>query len=404
MNVFFITLFLLQSALPLPPRAAMENPAAVSKIPPKLQKDYDKLWARFIAGKTDSQLVKDLDNLIKKQKMFDPAVTLQAYLELYKGNDAAAAQKFQQAFSLNPANRIAIYYLAELAYAHQDYAQANRYYSLLLSADSSRTDVEPKRQKALLLATEELLRSAAVAEKDNRLNDAEQLYKQALTIVPNDPTLHLRLADLLAKENKPDEAAAQRKIVEELSPRRSPETARNNPAPERDALEDLGRWGRDINVFREIQNSPTVTRERVAALLVRYFPQVTERVQTPQIVTDIENSWARSEIQTVVDLGLMDTLPNHTFDPMAPVTRGDFATALARLIRVLGMSPVDGAPIPTPDVASTNTQYADIQLVVGRGLMMLQDSGEFGIFDNVSGQDAVRAAERLLRTFQQAQR
>jgi tetratricopeptide (TPR) repeat protein len=403
MNAFFIALLLLQSTLPLPPRAAIENPAAVSKMPPKIQKDYDKLWARFLAGKADPQLAKDLDSLIKKQKSFDPAVTMQAYLELYKGNDAAASQKFQQALTLNPANRIAIYYLAELAYAHQDYSQANQFYSQLLATDSSRTDVEPKRQKALLLATEGLLRAAVVAEQDNRLSDAERLYKQSLTIVPNDPTLHLRLADLLAKENKSDEAAAQRKIAEEFSPRRG-EAARNTEDPKRDDLEDLGRWGRDIGVFKEIQNSPTITRERVAVILVRYFPQVTERPQIPQIVTDIEASSARSEIQTVVDLGVMDTLPNHTFDPSTPVTRGDFATALARLIQVLGLPTTDIPQIPMSDVASTNTQYADIQLVLGRGLMTLQDSGAFGISDNISGQDAIRAAERLLRTFQQAQR
>jgi tetratricopeptide (TPR) repeat protein len=403
MNTLFMALLLLQSALLLPLRAALENPAVVSKVPPKIQKDYDKLWSQFIVAKADLVLIKELDNLIKKEKSFDPALTLQAYIELYRGNDAGAAEKFQQAYSLNPANRIALYYLAELAYAHQDYSQANRYYSLLLSLDSNRTDLEPKRQRALLLATDQLLRSAALAEKDNRLSDAERLYKQALTILPNDPTLHLRLADLLVKENKLDEAAGQRKTSEELSPRRT-ETVRNNSEPKSDDLDDLGRWGSDIGVFREIQTAPSVNRERVAAIIVRYFPQVTERPRTPQIVTDIETSWARSEIQTVVDLGLMDTFANHTFDPTALVSRGDFASALARLIQVLGLPPVTNTPIPTPDVAPTNTQYPDVQDVLGRGLMTPQDSTEFGVSDNVSGKDAVRAAERLLRSFQQAQR
>src|ERR1051326_512880 len=403
MNTLLISLVLLQSALLLPPRTALENPAASSQLPPKIQKNYDKLWSQFVAAKSDSQLTRDLDNFVKKQKSVDPAVTLQAYMELYKGNDAGAAQKFLQAFSLNPSNRIALYYSAELAYAHQDYWQANRFYSLLLSVDSNRTDVEPKRQRALLLATDQLLRSAELAEKDNRLSDAEQMYRQALTILPNDPTLHLRLADLLVKENKLDEAAGQRKTSEELRPRHS-EIVRNNPEPKGEDLDDLGRWGNEIGVFREIQASPSVTRERVATIIVRYFPQVTERPQTPQIVTDIETSSARSEIQTVVDLGLIDTFANHTFDPLALVSRGDFATVLARLIQVLGLPPVNSAPIPTPDVAETNTQYSDIQLVLGRGLMMLQDSGEFRASDNVSGQDAIRAAERLLRSFQQAQR
>jgi tetratricopeptide (TPR) repeat protein len=403
MNTLLIALLLLQSSLLLPPRTALENPAAVSKVPPKIQKDYDKLWSQFVTANADSQLTKGLENLIKKNKTFDPAVTLQAYLELYKGNDAAAAQKFQQALSLNPANRIAVFYLAELAYAHQNYSQATRFYSLLLSVDSSRTDLEPKAQKALLLGTDELLRSAALAEKENRLSDAELLYKQALTIVPTDPTLHLRLADLLVKENKADEAAGQRKIAEELLPRRT-EIVRNNPQPKGDDLDDLGRWGNDIGVFREIQNAPRVTREKVAAIIVRYFPQVMERPQTPQIVTDVDTSWARSEIQTVVDLGLMDTFANHTFDPSAPVTRGDFATALARLIQVLGLPPITTPPISAPDVAPTNTQYSDVQQVLGRGLMALQDSGGFGLSDELSGQDAIRAAERLLRSFQQAQR
>ncbi len=403
MNTVLIALLLLQSSLLLPPRSAMENPASISKIPPNIRKDYDKQWMRFVAGKSDAQVMKDLDKLIKKQKSFDPAVIVQAYIELYKGRDAAAAQKFQQALAFNSANRIAIYYLAELAYARSDYAEANRFYSLLVSIDGSRPDVETKRQKALLLATEELLRSAAFAEENNRLSEAEQLYRHALTIVPQDPTLHLRLASLLAKENKSDEAAAERKTAEELSPRRSA-VVRNNPPPRRDDLEDLGRWGNDIGILRQIQTAQSITREQAAAIIVRYFPQIAKRPQAPQIVVDIDTSWARSEIQTVICAGLLSTFPNHTFDPSAPIIRGDFAIALARLSRILGLPSVNAAPIPTPDVAPTNAQYSDVQLVLAHGLMSLQDSGLFGVFDTLSGQDAVRSADQLVHSFQQAQR
>src|SRR2546427_7715544 len=132
MTTLFITLLLMQSSLLLPPRAAIENPAAVSQIPAKLRKDFDKLWSRFLTAKADTQLTKDLDNLVKKQKTFDSALTIEGYIELYRGNDSAAALKFQQALALNSSNRIAAYYLAELAYAHEDYAQANALYSRLL--------------------------------------------------------------------------------------------------------------------------------------------------------------------------------------------------------------------------------------------------------------------------------
>jgi tetratricopeptide (TPR) repeat protein len=402
MNTFLIALLLMQSSLLMPPRSAIENPAVVSAVPAKLRKDYDKLWNRFLAGTGDMQLTRDLDNLIRKQKNFDPAVTIEGYIELYKGNDAAATQKFQQALAMNSNNRIALYYLGELAYTRQDYVHANTFYSMLLSLDKNRTDIEPKRLKALLLATDSLLRSAARAEAENRLSEAEEFYKQTLAMAPREPAVHTRLADLLAKENKIEEAAAERKAAEELTPRRGTST-RNNAEPKPDDLEDLGRWGNDIGMFRAIRNAQSVTREQVAAVIVKYFPQVLERQQTPQIVTDIESSWARTEIQTVVDVGLMDVLANHTFEPSTPTTRGVFAAALARLIGLLGLPASSAPPTPTPDVVPTNAQYADIQLVLGYGLMRLQDSGQFDVSGTLSGAEAVRAAEQLLRTFQQAQ-
>jgi len=403
MNTFLIALLLVQSSLLLPPRAAVENPATVSQIPPKLQKDYNKLWLRFVTGKADTQLAKDLDNLIKKQKDFDPALTLEGYLELYRGNDAAASQKFQQALTANSRNSIALYYLAELAYTHRDYVHANTFYSMLLAMDGKRTDIAPKREKAMLLATEDLLRSAARAEGENRLSEAEEFYKQALAMAPKEPVVHMRLADLLARENKLDEAAAERKAADDLAPRRrATASARGNAEPKADDLEDLGRWGSEIGMLREIRNTQYVTREQVAAIIVRYFPQISERRQNPQIVTDIDSSWARAEIRTVIAAGLLDVLPNHTFEPAASVTRGEFAATLGRLVRVLSLSPPKALPDSTPDVAPTNPVYADVQLVLGYALMSLRDSGEFDVSENVSGGEAVRSADRLLQLFQQA--
>ena len=172
-----ITLLLLQSLL-LPPRSAMQNPALVSAVPQKVKKDYDKQWTRFLAGKEDAKLIKDLDGLLKKQKDFLPALTIKAYLDLQKRDDAAAASKFQQILAVDPNHTIALYYLGELAFASQNYAAANDFYSRLLTTDQTRTDVEAKQQKALLLATDTLLRDALQSEQDNRLSDAEQGYRR----------------------------------------------------------------------------------------------------------------------------------------------------------------------------------------------------------------------------------
>ena len=75
---------------------------------------------------------------------------------------------------------------------------------------------------------------------------------------------------------------------------------------------------------------------------------------------------------------------------------------MARLIRLLGLAANDVPPLSAPDVAPSNALYRDIQLAVGYSLMALQDSGSFSVSGQVSGQEAVNSAERLLRSFQQA--
>jgi tetratricopeptide (TPR) repeat protein len=386
----------------------MENPSAVAQVPPKLAKDYAKFWTRFLAANDDPKLEKDLDNLLKKQKMFDPALVIEGYIRLYARDDAAARQKFSQALAINSKNRIALYYLAEIAYAHQEYAAASTLYDQLLSMDSTHADIATKRQRALLLATDEVLRSGARAEGENRLADAEQAYRQVLKALPNDASLHQRLADLLTRENKLSDAQKERQIAEELSPRRVnvPKPAGSGVAAntETDTLDDLGRWGGDLNRFHEIRNETSLTREQLAVLLVRYFPQLTELRQTRQIVTDIQNSWASSEIQIILGLGLIDAFPNHTFEPAARVDRGTLARTMARVMRLLRVSQATSASIPAPDLQPADALYPEAQLVLGSGVMMVQDSGQFNVSGPVSGREAVNTAERLLRVFQQAPR
>jgi Tfp pilus assembly protein PilF len=404
MKLFLLSLTLqlaLQSLSLLPPRSAMENPISVSPIPQKLRKDYDKIWNRFLSGKEDAKLTKDLEKLLQKQKM-DQLWTIQGYLALYHADDDAARQKFTQALTLNPKNRIAMSYLAEFAFDKGEYARAATLYSELRAIGASQPELETKRQKAFLLATDNLLRAAVRAEGEGKFAEAEDYYRQALRVAPNDPLLQTRLADLLIRANKKEDADAARKAAEAVSPRT--DKVESAEAAKRDDLEDLGRWGSEIGVFEQIRDAEALTREQVALLIVRYFPQVTELRQTLHIVTDIQDSNAKVEIQNVLNVGLMDAYPTHDFRPDAPITRGDFARALARLSRLIGMPASAASSVGAPDVASTNTLYPDLQLVLGSGLLTLQDSGSFEVAGRVTGRQAVRSVDQLLRSFQQAQR
>src|SRR6185295_13136065 len=122
--------------------------------------------------------------------------------------------------------------------------------------------------------------------------------------------------------------------------------------------------GQAIQRFREIAAASVLTREQTAALIVRYFPQVADFRRTSQIVTDIQDSWALPEIQIVVGIGLLDSRPNHSFEPSAPITRGELAHAFARLNRMLVTSASSGPPIPTADIGPNSALYRDVQLIL----------------------------------------
>jgi len=392
MNLVLIAI-LLQSLL-LPARNAIENPAAVSEVPAKLKKDYDKLWVRFTQGNDDAKLVKDLDNLLKKQKDLAAALIIEAYIDLYQNNETSAGRKFEQVLAGNPGNRIALYYLAEFAFARNDYARASDLYSRLLAVDKTHPEVEAKRQKALLLAVESELqgeaRLAEAAAKEKKWDEALKHYRRELELVGRNSEIEKNEAEALMSLGRTDEA---REVLDRL--RKSGRVDENLEAQVKE-LEDLGRWGNDIESFRTIKGAESVSREQLAAILVRYFPQITELRQSPQILTDIQDSPASAEIQTIIGLGLMDTLPNHTFQPSSEITRAEFARTLARLVRLLRVAPAEAPPVPVSDVAPSNALHEEIQLVLGHGLMTLDDAGNFRLDGSVSGEETVRAVERLL--------
>jgi tetratricopeptide (TPR) repeat protein len=436
MNSVLVILLLLQS-FSTPPRGLLENPAVATPIPKNIQKDYDKLWLKFLASssaKDDTKVASDTAKLLKKNKDFPPLLLIQAYLSFYGTQPAAAEAQFAEVLLKDPANRIALFYLSEMAYSRSDFASASDLYARLFAVDTTHPELEPKRQRALLLAADSLLRAAIQAEQSGRLAETEQLYRQAIQRAPQSAELHGLLGGVLAKEMKWGEALAefqrqielsgpgapndetQRQMVEALTQLGRIDEARaladrRGGAGPRDIdqersdkeLEDLGRWGTEIARFRVIESSETIAREQLAVLLVRYFPQIAELPRTPQIMTDIQDSWAEPEIQTVVALGILDPLPNHTFQPSRVVTRGEFAVTMARLTRILGGKPGDAAPIPTPDLASSGALYQDVQLVLGYGMLSLDSTGKFGIDEPVTGKEAVNAEVQLTKIAQSFQ-
>jgi len=357
---------------------------------------------------------------------------MQAYLSFYGSQPATVEQQFGAVLSHDPGNRIALYYLAEMSFSRNDFPRAADIYDRLLAVDHTHPEVEPKHQRALLLAADNLLRNASQAEESGRLADTEEIYRQALLRAPQAASLHGLLGGVLAREGKWPEALSEfqrqielegpgtdsrRHVVEALTNLGRIEEARAlsdrfDGAGPREAdpqrgdreLEDLGRWGTDIARFRVIVSSSTITREQFAALMVRYFPQMLELPRTPQVVTDIDGAWAFPEIQTVVALGILDPMANHTFQPSRIVTRGEFALGMSRLSRLAGATPSGARPIPTSDLDSSSPLYQDVQLVLGYGLLSPDNAGKFGTDEPVSGKEAVSAEFQMTSFLQSFQR
>ncbi len=423
MIAVFIAGLLLQAAA-IPPRAVAENPALLSPLPKNVEKDYDKLWLRFRAGKDDAKLMKDADKLLKKNPTQVALIILESYLDIYNNRRSDGEAKLEKAYDIAPFNRIVLSYLSEFAFSRGEYARASDLYTRLLEVDPSRIDVEPKKQKALLVATENLIRNASDAEASDHFADAEFLYQQALRIAPREPSLHEKLGELFGKQKKWDQALiefqkerefsgspaeADTRIAEALANLGRTEEARvilerlkrsgnmDNALEAKVAeLTDIGRWGQDIKIFREIQEAPELSRAQAAAMLARYFPQIGEFRQTSQVITDVQGSWALPEILVTVGVGLFDLRPNHSFDPSAAITRVEFAAAAARLARLIRVAVPPAPPVPATDVGPSHTFYREVQVVLTLGLMEIDDSGTFNVNGTVSGESAVRAIEQLL--------
>ena len=393
---FFLIALLFQAQLALPVRTNLENPAVSSPVPKQLQKDYDKLWKRFLTGKEDAKVFADLEKFLKKNPDVLPALEIQAYLDLYAGRLGDAERRLQTVLSKRPSEPMAALYLGEFAYSRGDFVRANDLYSRLRAPGPSVPGLDMKRQRSLLLAMETFLQDARRAAAENRLPDAERSYRQALQLAPREPSLHGQLAEVLKRAGRTADAEVELRLQTQFSGPALTLVASDNELAVA-GLDDLGRWGNQIERLREIRAAKTITREQLAALLVRYFPQLTEFRQSAELMTDVEGSWAESAIKTAVAAGLLDPTANHMFQPARTVNRGEFGVALGRLTRILGLSESNGRLITPLDVVPDSTLHRELQPVLSYELLLLDNAGNLNIATPVGGEEAVNTAEKLLR-------
>ena len=121
-------------------------------------------------------------------------------------------------------------------------------------------------------------------------------------------------------------------------------------------------------------------------------------------VTDIGNHVLRTDMETVVGLGIrgLETYPDHTFHPNQNITKVEYAVMIEDiLIKVSGDESLAtkfiGSQPHFPDVRADQWFFNAIEVCNARGIMQAEDltTGEFKPQNPVSGADALLIIRKL---------
>lgn len=260
---------------------------------------------------------------------------------------------------------------------------------------------------------------ARQARLEGRLDEAAAAYERALRAAPALGGLRIEWADVLDEMGKSHEAV---KLLEATDPAdRSPRLhlARLLAADGRtaEALAVLERLQASLpndpdvaarigelrraqmaevpEQVRAIAQAAWASRADLAALLVATVPTLRwATAGAPPVVTDIDGQWAREYIVKALALELMETYPNHTFQPGATVRRADLGFALGRALAHL--RPQASAATLMSDVTPGNRLYPEISRAVAAGILPLTPQGAFEPWRPVTGAEAARAVASLV--------
>ncbi len=156
---------------------------------------------------------------------------------------------------------------------------------------------------------------------------------------------------------------------------------------------------------RDIALKPTLTRGEVAAVLVRelHLDDISKgKVRKISVPEDIKHHPYKAEIVAILGLGIqgMSLLPDGSFGPEMPVSRSDFATILAHIMKKLKVTEgrEDGkaeAENPFDDIDEEAPYFADVVLCTKIAHLLEPDHGLFEPMELVSGADVLLAIRRL---------
>lgn len=399
-------------------------------VPPEwagsaLADHQDRAW-RFLQTGDLRNAARELALALQRDSGFTPAQAAQGYVALARGDAGEALVQFDRALATDGTSVSALVGRGQALVDLQREADAIGAFDLALGIDPTLVEVQRRTDVLRFQVLEANLAVARDAALDNRFDEAEAAYRTAIASSPDSAFLHRELAEVVERRGDLGLALAYFRRAAELDPgdtvalvaiARLLEAQRDfagairaydramllDPAPRIAAQREAVRVRLEFEglpaQYREIAAAPQLTRAGLAALIgVRLAPLVSPiATREPVVLTDIRATWAEPWIMTVIQAGVMEGYPNHTFQPDMAVPRIDLAEVVTELLT--RAAPPDlrswqASRRTFNDLSTAHLLYPAASTAVASGVME-SSGGGFDPSRPVSGREAMEAIERL---------
>lgn len=221
-------------------------------------------------------------------------------------------------------------------------------------------------------------------------------YETILDKQPGTEEVILRLAEIYEKTGKFDSALLMVNRLLEIHPQDAQLESRRESIKQKFQQLDLP------PKFKNIFFKQEINREELASLIGHYFGKFLQMEGMPEIITDIDSSFARDDIMKLCTIGILKSRPDHTFDRYGQPDRAAFSVILDSLLAYLEkkglrfqFSPLETVHEPA-DISPLHRDHKVIQFLIQSQLMKLDDSGNFNPTAPLSPAAAINALQKIL--------
>jgi tetratricopeptide (TPR) repeat protein len=348
-----------------------------------------------LARKDAQAALAHFDKVLARNGAYAPALAGRGESLLSLGRAAAAADAFQAALTADPSltslsGRVDV---LKFRGVQQNIETARK------AAEAGKLDEARREYLAAIAASPEsafLYRElAAIENKSGDRASALVHARQAVNLDASDTRALTLIAEILEANGEWVKAADAYAAVNAAEPA-------DATAAKVDQMREKAAFEAMPEQYRSIEASPTVTRAQLAALLgTRLGDTLRRSAAQPVVLTDVRTNWAAPWIQSVTRAGVMESFPNHTFQPNTIVRRGDLAQAVSRVLGLLATanprlaSKWRGAQPKFADVGPSHLLYPAAARAVSAGVMPPLEGGTFQLTRPVTGSEARDTVSKL---------